>query len=173
MNMLKIYRSSVFGLILGAISGVAAAQTAKTPPVSTVAKVDLKRYVGTWYEIGRYPNGFQKQCVGNVTANYAVKPSGKLEVKNECLLKSGKTETAIGEAKIADKTTNAKLKVRFAPGALSFLPFVWGDYWVIDLGKDYEYAVVGDNSRKYLWILSRKPQMDEALYNELAARAKQ
>ncbi len=80
---------------------------------------------------------------------------------------------AVGDAKLADRTgPNSRLKVRFAPAFLSFLPFVWGDYQIMELAPDYSYAVVGDPSRKYLWFLSRNPQMDEATYLRLTEAAR-
>lgn len=125
-----------------------------------VQSVDLSRYVGRWYEIARLPNSFQKKCVDTVTANYTMRADGKIEVINRCRKASGEYATAKGKAKIVDKKTNAKLKVTF------FWPF-YGDYWILDLGPNYEYAVVGEPGRKYLWILSRSPRMDEALYQQL------
>ncbi|MBP6002541.1 MAG: lipocalin family protein [Pyrinomonadaceae bacterium] len=139
--------------------------------LQSVPSVDLTRYAGKWYEIGKYPNRFQKQCVANTVATYTVKPNGKIEVRNECLLKDGKTETAIGEAKVADKKTNSKLKVRFAPSALSFLPFVWANYWIIDLDPEYGYVAIGEPKRQYFWILSRKPSMNDAQYQNILRRA--
>ncbi len=128
--------------------------------LEVVQSVDLSRYVGRWYEIARLPNGFQKKCADMVTANYAMRADGKIEVINRCRKSSGEYTTATGTAKIVDKETNAKLKVTF------FWPF-YGNYWILDLGPNYEYAVVGEPGRKYLWILSRSPQMDEALYQQL------
>ena len=148
-----------------------AAQAKDKPALKSVANVDLKRYAGKWYEIAKYPNKFQKQCVANTTANYTIKANGRIEVRNECVLKDGKIETAIGEAKINDKTTNSKLKVRFAPRALSWLPFVWANYWIIDLDKDYEYVAIGEPKRNYFWILSRKPMLDDASYQNILRRA--
>jgi apolipoprotein D and lipocalin family protein len=142
-------------------------ETAKDQALETVSSVDLNKYAGQWYEIARYPNKFQKKCVGNTKATYNLKDGGKIEVVNECLKKNGKVQMAKGEAKVVDTATNAKLEVRFAPGILSFLPFVWGDYWVIDLDKDYKYAVVGDPAREYLWILSRTPELDTAVYQNI------
>jgi len=132
----------------------------------TVEYVDIPRYMGTWYEIAKFPQWFEKGLVG-VTANYTLLPNGKVRVINSGYIKdfNGKLKVANGKAKVVDKKTNAKLKVSF------FWPF-YGDYWILELGKDYEYAVVGDNSRKYLWILSRTTQMEETLYNELLARIK-
>lgn len=140
-------------------------------PLLTVASVDLKRYGGKWYEIARYPNKFQKNCVGNTTATYTLKENNRLEVVNECLEKDGSVDRAKGEARIVDKTTNAKLEVRFAPSLLSFIPAVWGDYWIIDLADDYSYAAIGDPDRKYFWILSRTPKLDDAVYQDILRRA--
>jgi apolipoprotein D and lipocalin family protein len=153
------------------LAASASAQTNKLPALQTVPNVDLSRYVGKWYEIAKYPNRFQKQCVANTTATYAMKAGGRLEVINECVKKDGTGERAVGEAKIADKKTNAKLKVRFAPGALSFLPFVWGNYWIIDLDKDYGYVAIGEPKREYFWILARKPVLDDAVYQDIVRRA--
>jgi apolipoprotein D and lipocalin family protein len=130
----------------------------------TVDHVDVKRYMGTWFEIAKLPQRFEKGLVG-IKANYTLRPDGKVEVLNSGYKEdfNGKLKTIKGKAWVADTTTNAKLRVSF------FWPFA-GNYWIIELGKDYEYAVVGDESRKYLWILSRTPQMNEALYNELLKR---
>ena len=141
--------------------------------VKTVPSVDLNRYVGKWFEIAKYPNRFQKKCVANTSAVYTLKGNGKIEVLNSCQTKDGKMDEAKGDAKIVDKKTNAKLKVRFAPGFLSFLPMVWGDYWVIDLEPSYQYAVIGTPSRDYLWILSRTPELDEKTYQGILNRVKE
>src|SRR5690349_8078796 len=87
---------------------------AQRSALTTVPSVDLKRYSGRWYEIARLPNKFQKDCVGNVVANYAIEPDGDINVINRCLKKDGKINEAKGKAKIEDKQTNAKLEVRFA-----------------------------------------------------------
>lgn len=131
--------------------------------LETVAKVDLERYVGKWYEIAKYPNRFEKKCDRDVTAEYVARPDGKVSVVNSCTTLDGKVTESRGWAKIADKATGAKLTVTF------FWPF-FGDYWVIDLGPNYEYAVVGEPSRKYLWILSRTPRMDDAVYAGITSR---
>ena len=127
-------------------------------PLTTVSHVDLNRYMGEWYEIARYPNSFQKGCVGS-KATYTLLDDGKVSVLNECYdgSLSGKLRSAKGKAWVVDKETNAKLKV-------SFFWFFAGDYWIIDLGRDYEYAVIGHPKRKYLWILSRTQEMDEGVY---------
>lgn len=138
--------------------------------VKPVSSVDLKRYSGKWFEIARYSNKYQKNCVGNTTATYALKEEGKILVTNECLKKDGTVIDAKGEGKIADKTSNAKLEVRFAPGYLAFLPSVWGNYWIIDLDENYQYAAVGDPKREYLWILSRTPKLNDATYQNILRR---
>lgn len=133
-------------------------------PLETVNFVDLDRYVGLWYEIARYHHRFQEGCIGS-KATYTLRDDGKITVVNECHDRSfsGKLRSVKGKAWVVDKETNARLKVSF------FWPFA-GDYWIIDLGKDYEYAVVGHPSRKYLWILSRTPEMDEKAYEAILAR---
>lgn len=146
------------------------AQT-KPAELTAVAKLDLDRYAGKWFEIAKYPNRFQKQCVGNTTATYTLKPNSRIEVANECLKKDGTTERAVGEAKIPNKGDKAKLKVRFAPKFISFLPFVWANYWVIELADDYSYAAIGEPGRDYFWILARKPTMDDATYQGILRRA--
>ena len=123
-------------------------------PLRTVPFVDLNRYAGDWFEIARFPNRFQRQCIGDVRASYARRPDGRLDVVNRCRTAKGET-VARGVARVVDERTSAKLEVRFAPAWLSWLPPVWGDYWIIGLAPDYSWAVVGDPSRKYLWILAR------------------
>ncbi len=139
---------------------------AKTP-LKTVSHVDLSRYLGKWYEIARYPNRFQKDCRGS-RATYSLLENGKIAVLNECYDKTapGKLRSAKGKAWVVDQTTNAKLKVSF------FWPFA-GDYWIIELGKDYEYAVIGHPDRKYLWILSRTEEMAAPLYQAILLRLEQ
>jgi apolipoprotein D and lipocalin family protein len=133
-------------------------------PVRTVEQVDLDRYLGEWYEMARFPNRFQRQCEGDVRASYARRPDGRLDVVNRCRTASGEVSRASGVARIADTATSAKLKVRFAPAALSFIPMVWGDYWIIGLADDYSWATVGSPDRKYLWILARAPALPPAAY---------
>ena len=152
-----IVLTMVASLLTGAMGG------SPKDELEVVPSVDLSRYVGQWYEIARLPNQFEKKCADSVTATYTLRSDGKIEVLNRCRKASGEFTTAKGKAKIVDKKTNAKLKVTF------FWPF-YGDYWILDLGPNYEYAVVGDPSRDYLWILSRTHQIDEALYQQLLAK---
>ena len=134
------------------------------PPLETVPKVELPRYLGTWYEIAAFPQSFQRGCTAT-TANYQLKDDGNIRVTNRCRKGSleGREDVAVGRARVVDEQTGAKLEVSF------FGPF-WGDYWVIDLGEEYEYAVVGHPSRDYLWILSRTPTMEPAKYERILER---
>ena len=139
----------------------------------TVPFVDLNRYAGTWYEIARLPNRFQNKCSGDVTATYTLLDGGDIKVVNRCRQEDGEFTAAEGLARLAaEDRSNTKLKVRFAPALLSFLPFVWGDYWIIDLGADYDYAVVGEPGREYLWVLSRSPVMDDSTLDAILERAR-
>ena len=126
--------------------------------LEVVPRVELEKYLGKWYEIAHLPARFQKDCT-DTTATYTLAKDGKISVLNECI-RNGKVKRAKGRAKVVDKNSGAKLKVTF------FWPF-YGDYWIIDLGKDYDYAVVGTPNRKYLWILSRTPQMDDVIFSQL------
>ncbi len=141
--------------------------------VTTVASVDLDRYAGDWYEIARFPNRFQRQCVGDVKATYVRRTDGRIDVTNRCRNTDGTTSVARGVARVEDPATRAKLKVRFAPAVLSVLPFVWGDYWILGLGDRYDWALVGSPDRQYLWILSRTRQLDEASFGQAEARARE
>lgn len=130
------------------------------PPLQTVKQVDLNRYSGRWYEIARTPNRFEDDCVGDVRVLYEMQPDGKLHLSNECRKHNGKTESAHGYANVVEPGTGSKLRVTF------FWPF-FANYWIIELDPEYKYAVVGEPDRKYLWIISRTPQMDATTYNEL------
>jgi apolipoprotein D and lipocalin family protein len=134
------------------------------PPLPTVSHVDLVRYLGTWYEIARYPAPFQEGCVAT-SAAYSPREGGGIHVLNRCHVEhfDGELREAKGRAKIVDSATNARFKVTF------FWPF-WGDYWVLGLGPDYEWALVGEPSRRFLWILSRTPQMEPAVYDEIVGK---
>lgn len=154
-------------LVMGLLGTACATTTTarlNLPPLETVDCVDLDRYLGTWYEIAHFPQRFQKGCTAT-TATYSLRSDGKIDVINRCHKNSpdGPLKEAHGLARVVDKSTNAKLEVSF------FRPF-WGDYWVIDLGPDYEYAVVGHPSRDYLWILSRTPTLPADVYESILQR---
>lgn len=140
--------------------------------LAVVPALDLQRYAGTWYEIARFPNRFQKQCSGEVTATYTLQDDGTVRVVNRCRTADGEWTEAEGKARrVREEGPPSILEVRFAPAFLSFLPFVWGDYWVIDLAEDYTYAVIGEPKREYLWILSRTPVLAEETYAAILQRA--
>jgi apolipoprotein D and lipocalin family protein len=140
--------------------------------VRTVPAVDLERYAGDWFEVARYPNRFQRECAGDVRASYTRRADGHIDVVNRCARADGSIIEARGLARVADAETGAKLKVRFAPAVLSFLPFVWGDYWIIGLSDDYTWAVVGSPDRQYLWILARSSRLDAAAFERAVAAAR-
>lgn len=141
------------------------------PPLSTVDYVDLNRYLGKWYEIARFEQSFQKGCAA-VTAEYSLRQDGDIKVVNSCRQGSpeGKLKQSIARAWVVDKDTNAKLKVQFFLRRFK-LPYLAGNYWILELDEDYQYAIVGDQSRKYLWILSRDNKMDDNLYTDLVNKA--
>jgi len=161
-------RTSLLLLILGTMLPVAPIPGAKPEaPMRVVPSVDLARYAGKWYEIARLPNRFQRSCASDTTASYTLRPDGKITVVNACRTSEGKAKTATGTARVASgKEPNTKLEVTF------FWPF-YGNYWIIDLDPDYKWAVVGEPDRKYFWILSREPRLDDTLYQQILDRAKQ
>lgn len=134
---------------------------------TVVKELDIQKYLGTWYEIARYDHSFERGLEG-VTATYSLREDGKIKVINsgyEGSL-SGKYSEAIGKAKIPNPQTEpAKLKV-------SFFWIFYGDYFVLELDKDYQWAVIGSSSDKYLWILSRSPQMDPLAYKAILENLK-
>ncbi len=135
--------------------------------VQTVNFVDLKKYAGKWFEIAKIPNRFQKGCVRNTTAEYKLREDGDIDVINKCIEEDGSVNEAEGLAKVVDEKTNSKLEVSFV--SIFGIHLFWGDYWIIGLGKNYEYAVVGHPERKYGWILSRTPEMSEEKLKEAFA----
>ncbi len=165
--MTKIY-STCFAGLLCLFSLAAFGQS--DDQVKTIPSLDVPRYLGTWYEIAKFPNWFQKKCVSNTKAVYSVRPDGNLKVLNSCKTAEGTLSEAEGTARQIGPKDSPKLEVRFAPAWLSFLPMVWGDYWVIDLDPQYQVAAVSDPRREYLWILSRTPQLDKKVYDELLQR---
>ncbi len=152
-------------MVLILLVGLSSQLMAQATEVQAVPSVDLSKFLGKWYEIAVIPYFWEKGCVGT-NANYSLRPDGRVDVLNICNKKtlSGKVRTGHGVAWVADTKSNAKLEVSF------FWP-THAPYWVIDLGKNYEYAVTANPNRKYLWILSRTPHMSDDLYNGIVARA--
>jgi apolipoprotein D and lipocalin family protein len=155
-------------LVLLSVMLYACRSSSRMSTLEVVPSVDLERYIGTWHEIARYPNRFQKEDCVATTATYALRDDGKISVDNRCRKGSpdGPESTASGKAWVVDPKTNARIKVQF------FWPFS-GDYWIIQLGDQYEYAVVGHPERTYLWILSRTPKMEPEMYARILARLEQ
>ena len=145
--------------------------TTELPPVKPIAALDVPRYMGTWYEIAKFPNRFQAKCTANTRARYLAQTDGSVQVLNSCMTADGAID-ALGLAKQVGSATSPKLQVRFAPAWLAWLPQVWGDYWVIDLDADYQLAAVSDAKREYLWVLSRTPQVNAKSYDSLLERLK-
>ena len=149
--------------ILAAAGLVLLSHSSEAKELETVHYVDLEKYAGEWYEIASFPQSFQKGCTAT-KATYSANEDGTIKVVNSCNLpEKGKIKTSTAKAFVEDGSGNAKLNVQF------FWPFK-GKYWIIDLAKDYSYSVVGHPNRKYLWILSRNPIMDENLYNQILER---
>lgn len=160
-------------LILAVVAPLAIAGCEQPPvnrdassPLSTAAKVDLERYLGRWYEVARFPNSFERDCFA-VTATYSRNADGTVKVVNSCRKGSiaGPEDVAEGSAAVVDPVTNAKLSVSF------FWPFS-GDYWVLEVAGDYQWALVGEPSGRYLWILSRSPQISPETRESLIGKLK-
>ena len=143
---------------------------ASTAELTTISVLEVPRYLGVWYEIAKFPNRFQRKCVGNTRAEYRLNDDGTVQVINRCKLESGEITKATGTARQVGIASSPRFEVRFAPAWLSFIPAVWGNYWVIDLDEGYQLVAVSEPSRKYLWVLSRTPKVDQKSYEELLGR---
>ncbi|AKK67438.1 lipocalin family protein [Xanthomonas translucens] len=141
-----------------------------TQPVRSVAEFDLGRYAGQWHEIAHLPVSFQKKCVADITAAYVLREDGLIGVRNVCRTGKGDLLAAEGVARrVAGHP--GRLQVRFAPDWLAWVPLVWADYWVIALDPEYQWVLIGEPDRKYLWVLSRSPRMPRALFEQIKATA--
>lgn len=144
---------------------------AQSEELSVVSGLNIERYLGQWHEIARFPNKYQKDCQETV-AQYSKNEKGLITVKNSCKLSDGSEKEAIGLAKIEDPAISAKLKVNFVPGWLRWTGIGWGNYWVIDLGNEYEYAVVSEPKKESLWILSRSETLTKNVYEKIIEKLK-
>jgi apolipoprotein D and lipocalin family protein len=160
------------GFLVFLTQGRVAAET-KAPP-QTVSAVDLSQYMGKWYEIAAIPMFFERQCVANTTAEYAQLVSGEVSVFNSCEKANGKRQSAVGQGRVVDSQSNAKLKISFLNLPLLGWQF-WasGDYWIIDLAPDYSTALIGHPNRKYGWILARSPKLSTETLNSLSQKLAQ
>jgi apolipoprotein D and lipocalin family protein len=165
-------RRACLGVTLLTIPWLAAGAAASLQSLRVVESLDLKRYAGRWYETARLPDERQRQCVADVTVSYVVRDDGRLDVVNRCQTKDGGVNEVHGVArKAGDGRSAARLEVRFGRG-FPLLPAPWTDRWIIGLGPDYMWAVVGMPSRESLWILSRTPGMSAASYAQALEIAK-
>jgi apolipoprotein D and lipocalin family protein len=134
--------------------------------LQVVNKVDLNKYIGLWYEVAKIPNWFQKKCIKNTTAEYSLRDDGKIKVVNSCIQDDGSKNVAEGVAKVVDNISNAKLEVSFVK--ILGIQLFWGDYWIIGLGENYDFAIVGSPDRKYGWILSRTKKLPSDKLNQIS-----
>lgn len=163
-------RTAVLTIFLGLGASHCLAEVPPLPPLASVESLDVQRYMGKWYEISHYPNWFQKKCQGASRAEYALKDNGEVQVVNRCRLENGEMNEAVAVGRQVGGAGSARLKVSFAPAWLSFIPAVWGDYWVVDLDPEYSLVAVSEPKREYLWVLSRSPRVDAQRYAALLAR---
>lgn len=163
--MLRLTLSMV---LMAAVAPAAGASLPNRP----VNAVNLERYAGQWHEIAHLPMFFQRKCVDHITATYTPNADGTIKVHNACRSKEGSVEASDGVARKVPGQAGA-LKVRFAPAWLTWIPAVWADYWIVELAPDYQWAVVGGPSKRYLWVLSRTPSMERKLFEQIRVRASQ
>ena len=137
----------------------------------TVESVDINKYMGQWYEIASIPMRFQKDCVGT-NAIYKLLDNGEVEISNSCrkLTLDGELDFRKGRGRVVDTESNSKLEISFVGPFIGDTWFFWADYWILELGENYEYAVIGTPSKKFLWILSREKTLDQELYNDILER---
>ncbi|MGB8697182.1 lipocalin family protein [Acinetobacter sp.] len=168
-TLLKSIAGTALAIISLSLSVTAQAET--TAP-QAVDKVDIQQYAGKWYEIAHLPMYFQRKCVADITAQYSVNADKTMGVLNSCRTADDEMIRSEGIA-YPQNEGNSKLKVSFLPKGLRWLPFTKGHYWVLRIDPDYKVALVGGPSDKYLWILSREPQIEEATYQSYLQTAQQ
>ena len=164
-NIIGLFALSVIGH-----AAIAQGVQSSLEPIKTITSLDVARYQGTWYEIAKFPNWFQRKCIANTNATYKIKEDGNVSVTNRCTFEDGAKGEALGTARQIGNATSPTLEVRFAPDWMAFLPIVWGDYWVIDIDPQYQLAAVSDPRREYLWILSRTKTVEPSKYQALLSR---
>jgi apolipoprotein D and lipocalin family protein len=167
----KVAKIALGGAVLIGL-GIATTTYAQNEPLKTVEKVELDKYLGSWYEVARKPLSFQKKCDRDVKATYTLNENGNIKVDNRCVTKDGEETGSIGEAFVQNEPHNSKLKVSFLPEVIRWLPVGRGDYWVLKLDEDYQTVLVGEPKRKYMWVLSRNPHPDETVVSEYLNYAK-
>ena len=140
------------------------------PDVTSVSNLDLGRYLGLWYEIGRLPLKYEDDDARDITAEYSLKEDGKVRVDNRCIDEEGEPVQAVGEA-VPDEEHPGRLRVTFLPAALRWIPFTQADYWVLKIDDEYRRALVGTPDRKNLWLLARTPHVEPEVEDEYLAEA--
>lgn len=150
---------------------VATAPVAAAGGVQPVAHVDLTRYAGTWHEIARLPNPFERPCAGQPQAHYTLVGGGQLRVENRCQMADGGWRRAVGEARVVPGSGGARLKVSFLPAWLRWMPVGWADYWILFVDEGYHVALVGEPHRRQLWLLSRTPRVPQPVLQRLLEQA--
>ncbi|WP_224788781.1 lipocalin family protein [Pandoraea terrae] len=157
--------------VVGAAAWAGAGQEPVASRVRPVQALDVSRYQGTWYEIARYPNFFERKCVGDVTATYEPQADGTLRVLNRCRKEDGTEDIAVGIGRPDVKGgSTARFKVTFVPKWLEWVPWLYANYWIVVLDDDYHYAAIGEPSREYLWVLSRTPKLDDNTLYQIHAK---
>jgi apolipoprotein D and lipocalin family protein len=159
----------IVGLVAAFVLAAPAAADAGDP--ATVPRADVDRFMGRWYEIARLPNHREENCARDVVATYERRNASAIRVVSVCRNADGEIERQQGVARIRDGDSKAKLELRFAPLALAWLPFLWDDWWILEVAPEYSYMVTGDPSRRSLWIYARTPTLDEDTYRTLVAHA--
>jgi len=168
-QLLRIGGPRLMTVVSALVAGLVTKKARK--PLVTAPSVDLQRYTGTWYEIARLPEKYEKDCASDVTATYEMTIDGGLRIINRCKRRDGSVKRAIGRAEVEDADTNARLRVTFAPQLLDPLPFVWSDYCIMDVASDYSTAIVGTPDRSHLWLLAREPTVGEEVRSAFIAKA--
>ena len=171
ISLPSIARMAAAGALAGAVAlaFVDQAVAVAAAPLATVQAIDLERYAGRWHEIARLPNWFERSCASDLSATYGVRTDGTIDVTNACTRIDGTRDSSVGLARVVGP---GRLEVRFAPSWLGWLPFVWGDYWVIDLDREYRHVLIGTPNREYLWILGREPVLPDAVVDDLLQKAR-
>ena len=154
--------------------GSKSVSTESSDAPETVPNFNIKKYLGSWHQIAYIPNRFQSMCIAGTKAEYILISEARLKVINSCQDIDSTIHRAEGLARVNAKYQDpARLEVRFAPKWFSFLPFVWGDYWVLDIDTEYSSGLVGSPDRRYLWVLSRTREISQERYSQLIGRARQ
>ncbi|MEN8992748.1 lipocalin family protein [Avibacterium paragallinarum] len=168
---MNILFKSVFAATVLVIISLSTTTRAETAAPQAVDQVDIQKYAGKWYEIAHLPMYFQRKCVSDISAQYTVNADQTIGVLNSCRIENGEMISSEGVA-YPQNQGNSKLKVSFLPPGLRWIPFTKGHYWVLRVDPEYKVALVGGPSTKYLWILSREPQLDQATYQSYLDTAK-